>query len=1777
MADLSTKTVAPDSIVVSGHTAHHALLSRMALPLVNGRVPLGAAVADTLLEILNRYSISLSETQRTAVGQLTDWMVGKSFDPHRGTSTKHTNEIHPLHGKISAAPHYASLVRQVADIPELDGLRAIVIAYVTGEEVVKGSQTLADSLARLIRVPGGVSKNAPIERINQALLAPVLSAEDLAHDLSSLLGTDAGKVRNIVARLFPVRQSPPPDKTVDEPPAPKRRPPQFIKVIDEPIIPEDFQVDEDEPLDEQVLVDEWRAPSLSDASPIDPDDQETGYNEIICIDEHITPAIADFLFAERTHHHLKGLMLPDTERVLSRLDSRRLWSELSNSMAGAAMNPSLVTQLAADVVISLMLTTGRSRRTCASALLSFLQIQPHGNDAFVLTADRWEGLAPICYPGISDAPESWFFNTSANVTLQLPADLAYPITQLRMLIVEQAHRWTLSLSETNLAERFKAYKRMVPAVSETRVMNCLPIAIYAQTGHSRESQLIAGDDAFRSTASLHYPYYEQRRVQKIYNAALESLGIEPATREIPDQAERYVGARRGAMKPEQVRRAVLALANKTELAVNKGKALSALVDGHNALAAYTCILFGFATANRFTETIGTVTRRDIVACGPTGYDPAAQGIFLALVHDKGKARAIDQRTCALPNLVGAQIKALLQRSQRLRQRLAREIGKTWATVQKALDASIAGDGPIWFGIDEESRGVYSLNRGVLKEYWPEFEPPIQWARHLFASHIASHGMAGGDIAQSMGHSIDSPAFDSTDPDSPIDFGIRCAEAVADYLRSFGFHSIGDIKNRQIQLPEPVIRSPKEILHQASRDDRVVAELNEAESTSSADDISKAMLAVDAFLQRQELHPKYVVDPLRIDDWLSSDEVARKTTRSVQAAIRSTLSNQLIALANTADGKLAPAIPMLRKRQWALASIREVHFDALAWARHAHETAIKRLTQAGDRTERLEIVCGTVLLACWGVATHKQRLVELLSGRTTLHSAPEMGAHAAACCSIAEHDDRYTQTQIIPAVALPLLARLRVLASTGDPGQILDEAWEQTHKFLSELKQQGAAHRVEMALAVISFARQVTTGGDRAAWERGALDAVGPEPGRFFSALQQRLTQQEIEIGDLHDLHRARPLRIEAGESGRLFKRMRSSLYKVRTLPNSGPNRRRLAGQIREITKELPPTCVIGVMASLVSKNLDHRRLAWQSIYHYVTTLTPLAMKIGAIDFSALDDDLFIEHARPLLLSFETSGNRRQREQSGSVVSALAWLIDGFDTANVDLDLGDITAGIKTHRLRKAGYWISRREEDWVLDQLDFWTEFAYRDSSQLGRAQDFASAELATRLQLANALRQGEVSNLKIEDLHISGAYIQTNVRPRASHALKRKASKRPAQSITSKTNVARVLELVDRLQNRHLNTNGELLSTGFRMSRTSIAARNTAMLRDAGIAVIPRNYLRSHIARHNFASAVGLLLRKASFTGLALNLPHSDHLKTYAISALPVRVQLSYFSRQLGHGHPHSTLEWYDHTLALVTMSARHWKCLSVEIQAILLGAGMASYRKAAYRFEHSKTAGRPPWIKYVMCEEHPTPISTSVEFRPPSTIGNSKNTKILELIGEVAMGMRQGLNLRQLANEIGLSEHMCREISADLAHYDDFLETTYLVQDKYSKSETSRRPRSAEYLPAIRQIDQSLEDGYLQMSELLNWCEVNLASKQKPSLYFRSEDSTLLQILSAWPIPKDKGRKSTSAASILLPAHARNWLLLVLYTAVMRWVKNMTVIEGGKQNGRRDGAGVSAGPVPH
>lgn len=1134
--------------------------------------------------------------------------------------------------------------------------------------------------------------------------------------------------------------------------------------------------------------------------------------------------------------------------------------------------------------------------------------------------------------------------------------------------------------------------------------------------------------------------------------------------------------------------------------------------------------------------------------------------MLALVHDKGKDPSIDQRVSALPPLVGVQISALLKRGQKLRARLKRVLGNPWVDVVTALDAACNGTGPLWFRIDPEKQSVSTLNRTVLKEIWPEWKPPIEWARHLFASSLAGLEMNGGDIAQHMGHRIDSPPFSFVDPDCPIDFGVRCAPAIAAYLEKLGFEHIGDIQRRNRPVPAPHLVSASDIVSRADADLRVVSEINDEEIPIAGEAEEEAMRRVTEFLSKQPSHPVYVVDPHTIDDWLNGPQSNRNTSRALQAAIRSTLAKQLAVRSEALAGKKLPAVPQLRRRQWEPASVRSAHFDAVRWARCAHDWAFGTIAERQRLSPAKEIVCGIVLIACWGMGTTRQHIVQLLSVSTELHSADELRGHAAAALHTEEDDPRYVQIQAIPMDVIALLARLRALLTEVDADTYIDDAWQDAETFLPKLGSRKRKAPLDLALAVIALARQVTTGGDRAAWERGELRAVGPVLERYFAALQNNLKKQTHRPDAVSINTIQRPVKADVTQDIRRFRAMRKAVWYVKVHRNTGHYRTLLEDCLNDIANELPPSCIIGMMAALVRLRLEADGLEWSSLHGYISTLAQLVRKIGTLDLAVLEPATLIDPARLMILTYETSGKTHKREKADSVISALSWLLGGFDEIGIDIDLSEITEGLRHEGPRKGGFWISSKEQRWVLGQLSAWTESVYADTGQLGRAQGFAAAELGARIQLSNALRQGEVSHLKVIDLRINGGWVQANVRPRASHTLKRIASKRPTQVSTSQDYADRIIALRNRIQNRRLDTNSELLSTDFRMAHAAIASRNSATFRASCATVVPINYARSHVGRHDFASAVGFTLRAEAFRGVMLHLPHSESLKTDWLSALPVRVRLMYFSRQLGHGHPNSTLEYYDHTVPLLVDTARHWRTLPSQTNAKLLGSRPATYRKALYRFETAEKKTHPPWLSYVDVDWHADPADECIAYEPPPVPSGSTNERLLETIGEIALGLRQGLVTDTLANEIGLSESITDAVGLELRHCASFLKLPYLPESGSHETTSSRRPRAGRLSPILCALDQAIADGSLSFLALLDWCERNVSEAAKTALGFGSSDAAIREAFSSRGPFNKPAQHSEFLEVKTLSQHERQWFLLVCYTAshirVKEWAREQAAL---------------------
>lgn len=1747
-------------LIVNERSVRISKLTHPALAVVDGQIPRGQLAAREIRSSVNLLGHLYSPREAERLEQLAQLADGCHAEFHRNPS-RARGSMHPLAGVLTYSFYYGALVPRRGEHAALGILRAALLRVITKN--VADADTR--SAARRVR---NVLTTEPTRKFDDTvspalagawhsqitgdefalLIAPYLETDRAAAGKfasAALLPVDGALTRS-EATERPESKRPPSGESQDAPPLPS-------PVPEVPSHPSGlFAVRHFEP-----------PPAALDAPPPDeipPEDME-GFHPAFALelfqqddeplevgpDEKL--ATAAFELKQATRHHLEGLLLPDTDRTLTSIEAQRIWNILTPALDLELASPM---DKAAALCAALMLVTGRRRIECLHAITHFAQDGSGGVDGTLrLSPHRWTTTLQEL-PALNELPSSWFYKTSQEFSAPLPLPLSRALSTLRARLPDgelatlgRDSRWE------NAWSRLRSELRQVcPRFTETRAIHTLAVQTFVQTGHIREAQWLSGSTLEHSTAPGHYYAVPANELASTYCNALSAMGI---SAENPYAATSpLIGASRAAIRLDKARAAIESLCARTEDSVRLTKApIGTVLEGAHALGIYLAILFGACTAHRFTSAIGAVTRRDILT--PTG---SAESWSLGLVADKSADPELDARVCVLPPIFTGQLHAYLRQLERAERLLSKRSAN--GTLLAQLRAALDGTGPLWLWSSEPSEATrrVELTRHRLRALWPEWAIPLPLLRHLFASNSRRFGIAGSDIALQMGHSIGDTAFDVCDPDCPSEFGERIADPLQEYVEALGFRVIGAAERYD---PPTALkpRSADDLIADYTtlqtlrrrRQNMKLDEPTELENQRGAE-------LVDAFDAVTTADSEWLIEPAAIQEILNRWQTE---PLGVQQAVRHKLSAAIAHRRRTMTNGLArrrPFVPPLSAPNTTYSAFNVVHFDASRWALALEARALSLLDRGLPSDDDGAILAATtILLASYGAGSTIDRILHLLDPTLSLHAFEqfEPGLIAEVPLDGTGNSPEERECQLVSGDAVALVYNLHRHRGTRPTRKQVETAVSKQPE-LQDLWPSEARLPVTDLLLLIGLGRQCYIPSTRSAWERGALQSVGPALTRFASLVSADIpSRRQDKLSHKRSSPGQRALTRHEGMAA--YRQLRRLAHEIAAGRGVAANRRRLRDLQEQFAAELGSSSLIALLATFATYLRDERGLADTSTYDYLTTLgARLVRRIGAGDVNAVDPGDIEQTLRRIAIE-SRSGERRAK--ASTVVSAASHFADLLDRAGVEIDLSRAFDGLTFDAPRHPGYFSTQQETALIQSVLSTTTENALAELSSDREAKQATIGEAGALIQMYSGLRLSEVAGLMSRDLTIDDSCLSLHVHPIKRRQLKTTASRRLVAAPIEVKAGARLRELLRRLGNRVNHTGDLLLAPDIGTDIAPIARMMASGFRVSAAPIIDAPYARGHIARHNAATTAVLATHPTRMVqpvaSLApLTLHESTRTRIAPLNRLPRRLQLRYLSRQLGHGSPITTLVWYAHALTLLHGQAEPWRGLSRQTEARLLGRRTSDIDR--WRGHHGGTyidgirfltRFRPVWISKVIHPHVERPLRSAT---PPVVHGSIDMSHLTAaLAGRVAFAVREGVDDYAAANQLWMNIGYYKAIADLLSERDRGLKLGYLTGRRIRPREHMRIPQSHDLGQILRSIDASLDASELTSSSLRRWLLNNLASAD-PELSFDAETGHLAQTIKRH---KRATHVSTDGLETLIAVPKSDRQLLLLIVATISWVR--------------------------
>lgn len=567
----------------------------------------------------------------------------------------------------------------------------------------------------------------------------------------------------------------------------------------------------------------------------------------------------------------------------------------------------------------------------------------------------------------------------------------------------------------------------------------------------------------------------------------------------------------------------------------------------------------------------------------------------------------------------------------------------------------------------------------------------------------------------------------------------------------------------------------------------------------------------------------------------------------------------------------------------------------------------------------------------------------------------------------------------------------------------------------------------------SLARRMTAPGHRAAWERGALSCSGPRPDRLIAmATGMRVVATDPEW-DLPS-----HTRYLGKTPHHLYDQMRKSLNRWRQQPDDARRRDSALQAAEHLSTSSPEDSIPYIVAIALQAELDvakSKRLKPSTIYGYVTAYSDIITE--AMD--ALDQS---ETAKDTTDSLLTQWLERRIYQDENTSPAL-WIARRVAHRLLPSDFLDLIRAIE-----EAPTTASPRAGDPITSAECAAIRHGFTPAVSSGLPDRPAHPDtvlaLAYRIQSRFSLRTRELANITYADYFAGHLRQLISIHPRVHLPLKRVASQRLAVSRLTKEeseDIAHPVRLIHGTQTPNQPQQVSLCPTPKGQHPTDWLRKYNIRFATTAARLFNKDTppIRPHGFRHSAATAHSYHQLPAHYPHVFFDLPYDQATHRFP-PRWSLRGEKYHHARQLGHGHPETTLTHYDHAIPLMTDVHQGWRTPSTETLASLVGVTTASLRQAMHRAKHR---GNPVDTVLVGRLDLPSLLDhyEITEFGPASdptddtaSVVSSQTTKEqpgrIRLLATTAIAHREGRTADDIAAVQDRPLHM---VQADITLLED------------------------------------------------------------------------------------------------------------------------------------------------
>lgn len=629
------------------------------------------------------------------------------------------------------------------------------------------------------------------------------------------------------------------------------------------------------------------------------------------------------------------------------------------------------------------------------------------------------------------------------------------------------------------------------------------------------------------------------------------------------------------------------------------------------------------------------------------------------------------------------------------------------------------------------------------------------------------------------------------------------------------------------------------------------------------------------------------------------------------------------------------------------------------------------------------------------------------------------------------------------------------------------------------------------LICAQLARRLTMPGVRSAWEDGRLSARTLDLDRQIDTWRGTVRREAASPAAIPPVTKKSSQSEVETVTGEILTKVRQVLTlseRERGHPRSG---KVLVAEIEQLEREhseMPSAArwAIRYVKTRLRRveNRGHRATLYED---YVVWRGPFLSALGDRDLADLDPDAMTDVLVRALRDGCSDPPRALRVIRGIVRQLVE---DGFESP----DMAMLFEAAKVTRPEAAAYLVSSSEAAWISGQLRHWTTWARHSGAMAGAdAFEMEAARVLWELQYGTGMRTAEAVHLRHADVANIGGEWVICVRRLRRRGAKTQASVRVVRlkhfcSPDALERFESFLTLQRQAQSRRYDRSYGVFARPDAESRIATSRRITRPLNFAMRLILPSQSGRPYAGRHSRASFGVHALLPPEHQSPGWFRPGAPLMPSY-LRHLPLRFQLRFLSRGVGHAYSLSTLTYYTHSLADLRMLDRGWTRPTRELMAAASGVKTSTLgvRLARSKISARDTESVVGFILDQVSAAVPDEASESaVPFEATPPIAQFRPDSIERMVGWVRQWLA-GERLSVLEHRSGIAAGWLGQYVREIERFDQLYRADIVdrrmrldgIESQWLKPAVRQRYRGPR-LPYVEEVAKVLDEVERQTPEV-------------------------------------------------------------------------------------------------